>query len=156
MKKLNLSKGGTIFGLLLLLLLTYFRENFLLEINANLAMEVHDRAYSYWLSIFFKGMTPELLSQWKWGLTMVFSVTMTFITILSLYFWFKSVQMLRVIGLFYIMLFAIVCLLSLAGFLTNSFNTIYFILRKILGIVQSPLPFFAFFVLMYWSVKVEK
>lgn len=153
MKKLNLNKGATFLGLLLLLLLTYFRENFLLEINAALALEEYSRAYSYWLSDFFKSMTLESLSNWKWGLTIFFSLAMTFTTIVSLYFWFKSVQLLKIIGMFYLGLFTVVCLLALGGIITNSFNEIYFVLRKILGVVQSPLPFFAFFVLFYWSVK---
>tara|TARA_B100000809_G_scaffold249578_1_gene281078 strand:- start:2077 stop:2541 length:465 start_codon:yes stop_codon:yes gene_type:complete len=153
MKALNLNKGVAFFGLLLLLLLTYFRENFLLEINANLALEEYNRAYSYWLSDFFTNMTPELLSKWKWGLTMFISMIMAFITMVSLYVWFKSNQVLKIIGLFYVGLFICVCLLALVGYLTNSFNDIYFILRKILGIVQSPLPFFTLFTLFYWSSK---
>jgi hypothetical protein len=153
MKKLNLNKGATFLGLLLLLLLTYFRENFLLEINAALALEEYNRAYFYWLSDFFKGMTPENLSNWKWGLTIFFSLVMTFITIAALYFWFKSIRVLKILGLFYLVLFFVVCLLSLVGYLTNTFNELYFVLRKVLGVVQSPLPFFVFFTLFYSGAK---
>lgn len=152
MKKLHLNKGLTFLGLLFLLLLTYFRENFLLEINANLAMETYNRAYFYWLSNFFREMRPELLLQWKWGLTIFFSVIITLVTTLSLHLWFKSTSFLKIVILFYIILLAVVCTLALFGFLTSSFNNVYFVLRKILGVVQSPLPFFAFFVLFYWSV----
>ena len=98
-------------------------------------------------------MTPDILVKWKWGLTMLFSVIMTFVTILSLYFWFKSIRVLKILGLFYLVLFFIVCLLSWVGYLTNTFNELYFVLRKVLGIVQSPLPFFAFFTLFYWRAK---
>jgi len=153
MKQLNLNKGATLLGLLLLLLLTYFRENFLLEINASLASDALDRSQSYWLSGFFKNMTQDILIKWKWGLTMFFSVIMTFVTLLSLYFWYQSVQLLKIVGLLYLILFALVFLIALIGYLTSSFDVIYFILRKILGIVQSPLPFFAFFALFYWNLK---
>lgn len=155
MKNHNLSKAGTFFCFLLLLLLTYFRENFLLEINASMALEEYNRSYSYWLSDFFENMTHELLIKWKWGLTMFFSVVMTFVTILSLYCWYKSIYLLKIVGLFYLVFLLIVCVLSLVGFVTNSFNDLYIVLRKILGLVQSPIPFFVFFVLFYWIEKKD-
>jgi len=150
MRQLNLNKGVALLGLMLLLLLTYFRENFLLEINASLASKDFDRSNTYFLSDFFGNMSKDLLIKWKWGLTAVFSLLISLITILSLYCWFKSVKFFKLISLFYVTLFVIVCLLAFIGFLTSSFNEIYFVLRKIVGVVQSPLPFFAFFTLFYW------
>lgn len=155
MKNLSYNKTVTFLGLILLLVLTYFRENFLLEINANLAMEEFDRSYSYLMSDFFKKMSPEYLKKWKWGVTIVFTGLMTIVTVLSLYSWFKSFQLLRLLGWFYLVLFMIVILLAFIGFLTNSFDDIYFVLRKFLGVVQSPLPFFTFFALFYWSTKIN-
>ena len=153
MKQFNLNKVMTILGLFILLLLTYFRENLLLEINARLTSEVFDRSNSYWFLDFFKTIRNEELLKWKWGLTMLFSIVMSFVTIGSLYSWFKSLQLLKIVGIVYLILFSIVCILAIIGYSTNSFNDIYFVLRKILGIVQSPLPFFVLFALFYWDIK---
>ena len=153
MKILNLNKKFAFLGLLLLLLLTYFRENFLLEINASLASDVFHRSNSYWLSDFFKNMTNDFLVRWKWGLTVFFSLLMSIVTLLSLYVWFKSISVLKIVGIFYFCLLFVLCLFAIIGYLTHSFNDIYFVLRKIVGVVQSPLPFFAFFTLFYWNFK---
>ena len=153
MKLLPINRIGPFFGLLLLLLLTYFRENILLEINANIASETYSVSYYYWFSDFFKKVSPELLVSWKWGVTVVFSLIMSFITILSLYSWFNSIQVLKIISFFYLGIFAFICLSALIGYLGNSFNDIYFILRKTLGVVQSPIPFFSFFALFYSLFK---
>jgi len=153
MKKLNLNKVATFLGLLLLLFLTYFRENFLLEINASLALDAHNRAYSYWLADFFQLQTQENLIKWKWVITIFFSSLMSIITMISLRFWFESNKFVKMIGLIYLFTFIFIVLLGMLGFLLGSFNDIYFILRKILGFIQSPIPFFTFFVLIYWSYE---
>ena len=153
MKKLNLNKVATFLGLLLLLFLTYFRENFLLEINASLALDAHNRAYSYWLADFFQLQTQENLIKWKWVITIFFSSLMSIITMISLRFWFESNKFVKMIGLIYLFTFLFIVLLGMLGFLLGSFNDIYFILRKILGFIQSPIPFFTFFVLIYWSYE---
>jgi len=155
MRQLKLNKVVAFLGVFLLLLLTYFRQNFFLEINAILASEAFDRSNSYWLSDFFNNIPFANLLKLKWGLTMVFSIVMTAVTILSLHFWFKSIHFFKVVGLFYLVLFVVICLLALIGFLTNSFNDIYFALRKLLGLVQSPLPFFTFFTLFYRVLKKD-
>jgi hypothetical protein len=150
---MNHNKKVAFIGLLLLLLLTYFRENLLLAINANLALADFDRSYSYWFSDFFKDMPKGFLMKWKWGLTVFISVLMTVVTAVSLFYWFRSKQILKIVGILYAFVYLVLCLLALVGYVTNSFNEIYFVLRKILGIVQSPIPFFAFFTLFYWSDK---
>lgn len=153
MKTLKINRKFAILGLLILLLCTYFRENFLLAINANLASFEFNRAYSYWCSDFFQKMDTCLLIKWKWGITIFFSLIMSAITILSLFVWFKSKEALKIILFSYVIFFFLVCFLSIIGFFTNTFNDLYFVLRKILGIVQSPFPFFIFFILFYWSNK---
>ena len=147
MKTINLNKVLTFIGLLLLLLFTYFRENFLLQINAFLAGKTHNRAYYYWLSDFFYNLSRADLTKWKWGLTFLFALLMSVVTIYSLHSWFKRMQFTRIISFFYIAAFSFVVLIAVIGFLSGSFNEIYFVLRKVLGIIQSPIPFFAFFAL---------
>jgi len=155
---LNLNKTVTFFGVLILLLFTYFRENFLLEINASLASETFDRSSTYWLADYFQNMPQNLLLKWKWGLTIFFSLNMPLITIGSLYYWFKSKEVLKLSAGIFSVLFLIVGIVASFGFLMNSFNAIYFVLRIIIGLLQSPIPFFTLFVLFYWmcSMKYDK
>ena len=144
MVSLQKNKGLTIGGLILLLLLTYFRENFLLEINAALANDVLNRAYSYWLADFFKTLSYSHLIKWKWGITILFSIIMSLITILSLYFWYKSKRLIKLVVYVYLASFLFVCVFGGLGFLFKRFDDVYFVLRKILGVIQSPIPFFVF------------
>ncbi len=153
MSLLKLDKNFAFFGLFLLLLFTYFRENFLLEINATLAAESYNRSYIYWMSDFFRKMTHSELLRWKWGITIVFSVVMTFITVGSIHVWFRSANYLKTTITVYFLAFGLVSLIALIGYLTNFFEQVYPMLRKILGIVQSPLPFFTFFALFYSKNK---
>jgi len=155
MKSLVHKSVYVVFGVILLLLLTYFRENILLEINANLALEEYNRAYSYWFADYFKGMSRDSLIKWKWTATIVFSFLMSAITICSLYIFFTSFNVLKRVLIIYLIIFIIGFLLAVIGYLTGSFNEVYFVLRKILGIVQSPLPFFAFFVLFYYEKRLS-
>ena len=150
MKKWKPSKLLAFVGLILVLLCTYFRENFLLTINALLASKTYSSAYAYWLSDFCSTMPATQLMQWKWGLTIFFSIAIAGITLLSLYCWFKSYKLLKTAIWFYAVLFLGVGLLALVGVLTHSFDAIYFVLRKALGVVQSPLPLFVFFAFFYW------
>lgn len=152
---MNLSKGFAFIGLVFLLLLTYFRENFLLAINASMALEEYNRSYFYWFSDFFQKMDSERLIFWKWGLTIVFSLVMSMVTIGSLYVWFRSVKMMKISVIIYLVFFSLVCLLMFTGYLADNFNGVYFASRKILGIIQSPLPFFTFFTLFYWSFRYK-
>lgn len=143
----------TFVGFVLLLLCTYFRENILLEINANLALAENNRSYKYWFSGLFKNMPTDMLVKFKWGVTLLFSIVMPIITIGTLYVWFKSIDVLRISGLFFLVLLIVVFIFAFGGYMFNSFGEVYFVLRKILGVVQSPLPFFALFTLFYWNFK---
>jgi hypothetical protein len=154
MKNWKLNNFLAIFGGFLLLILTFFRENLLLTINALIKSEVYNRAYSYWFSEFFKKVPFEYLKIWKWGLTISFSILMTIITLASLYSWFKSKQHLKFLILLYFGVFIGLFLIGSISFLLNSFDTVYFVLRRVLGVVQSPIPFFGFFILFY-SLKMK-
>ena len=149
MKKFNLLRVASLAGLILLFLLTFVRENLLLEINALLKGLQYDRSYNYLFANFFKTLPQDQLFQFKWGLTMGFSVVIPIITILALYGWFKSLQLSKLIVKLYGVIFIVVLLVAGIAYAFNSFDAIYLILRRILGVVQSPIPFFFFFVLFY-------
>ena len=144
---MNKYKITTIVGVVCILVLTFFRENFLLEINSLINNVTFHRASFYWFYSFFEGLDQPSLGRWKWGLTIFFSLVITFLTIGSLYTWFRSKELVQFISKLYFALFFFIVLLALLGFLFNSFTTVYPLLRKLLGIVQSPIPFFVFFLL---------
>jgi hypothetical protein len=153
MSNWKLNKWLTVLGVFLLLFLTFFRENILLAINALIAKEEYSKAYFYWFTEYFKGLPYEDLVVWKWIATIFFSVTMSIITVLALFSWFKSVRIVRFVGLIYLGTFFFLLLTGGLGFLLNKFDAVYFVLRKILGLVQSPIPFFSFFLLLSYSKK---
>jgi hypothetical protein len=149
MKILDLNKGYTVLGFIALLFCTYFRENILLEINALISVNKYDRSYSYWFVIFFKSIALERLVYWKWGVTLFFSVLMPIITILSLYSWFQNKAYRKILVIIYVICFCLLVIIAGIGFLFNCFDSIYFIIRRIIGIIQSPVPFFLFSLLFY-------
>jgi hypothetical protein len=140
-------------GVLLILILTYFRENLLLEINALVSGVQFDRSSAYWFFDFFKEMGPSILMRWKWGLTVFFSILITLLTIGSLYSWFGAIEMVKFLSKLYLLLFGGITIIALGGFLLNSFHTVYPGLRKILALVQSPIPFFLFYLFFYQKNK---
>jgi hypothetical protein len=142
-----------ILGVVLILTLTYFRENLLLEVNALLNGDQFDRSSAYWFFDFFKEMGQSNLIRWKWGLTASFSIAITVLTIGSLFLWFKSLELIKFISMLYLLLFGLMTVVALVGFLLNAFQSVYPLLRKALGLVQSPIPFFVFYLL---SVQKNK
>jgi hypothetical protein len=151
MKKVSfpLNKGFTILGFTAILLCTYFRENILLEINALIDLKGEDRSFSYWFINFFKSIPVTQLNYWKWGVTFFFSALIPIITIISLHSWFQDEAYRKILVLVYIICFSFLILIGVVGILFNCFDLIYFLLRKVLGVVQSPFPFFCFFLLFY-------
>ena len=155
MREQKLNKSLAILGFILLLILTYFRENLLLEVNALINKDVTNRAYSYWFYTFFKHKTVDSLIVWKWGITLSFSITMASLTIGSLYSWFKNKPFLKLLVIIYLSTFAFIVMLAGLGFIMNQFDSIYPVLRKLLGVIQSPIPFFSLFLLIYWVKNNE-
>jgi len=147
MKNLILNRILVIVGVVILLLGTYFRENLLLEINALIEGHEYDRSYSYWFASFFKGLNKAELYNWKWGISIFFSLIIPIITLLTLYGWFKSKQLLKLLSIIYVIVFTFMLLMTSFSYVFGIFDDIYFVLRKIIGLLQSPLPFFLFFLL---------
>jgi len=150
MRILKRNKLLTIFGFLLLIVCTYFRENILLQINASLEGEVFHRSYIYLFADFFNNLSQTELTIWKWGVTIVVSSIMSAITIVSLHQWFQSYKLAKLTSYIYGITLIFVVLLAFISYLFGCFYDVYFILRLILGLVQSPIPFFAFFTLFYF------
>jgi hypothetical protein len=149
----RLNKVYTYIGFVVLLLCTYFRENILLEINALLALKEYDRSFSYWFISFFKSVSLGELIYWKWGITLFFTILMSIVTIFSLHNWFKERQNLKVVVLIYFISFLSLVIIGGVGYLFNSFEIVYVLLRKVLGVIQSPLPFICFLLLFRYKNK---
>jgi hypothetical protein len=152
MGKLSLNKGLAIAGFLLLLLCAYFREVLLLDINALIAakgMVTNNNE-----SLFNDFLIPEL-TKWKWIVSIFFTVTISLLTIFSLYNWFKDLDYTKFIISLYIVASGIIVLVSLIAFLMNSFNAVSPFLRRIFGVIHSPIPLFIFF-LLYLAKKKDK
>ncbi|MGB0882631.1 MAG: hypothetical protein ACPGSO_06725 [Vicingaceae bacterium] len=107
------------------------------------------------MSDFFREQPIDQLQYWKWGLTFFFSGLMSLVTLISIHIWFKVTEYLKISLVFYFVTFVFVFVLAIAGYFVGAFDMVYPLLRKILGIIQSPLPFFFFFVLFYWKEKTD-
>ena len=153
MKKLNLNKGFAIFGFIGLMIFVYFRENLLLEINAVLAQKEVNTAYAFWFADFFIGLPKEQLIKWKWIVSISFTFSIAVLTIFSLHNWFRDVMYTKRIVNLYLFLTVFLILMGLVSYLLNSFNDIYPFLRRVFGVIHSPIPFFMLFLLIYWKKK---
>jgi hypothetical protein len=153
MQNFLFNKWTSIFSILLLLFCTYFRENLLLEINAYIKDLEYSRAYSFWFSSYFSDLSKAKLYQLKWITTIFFSVLMSLLTIFSLHSWFLNKQFTQLLIFIYTILAGVILIISIIAFIVGEFSDVYFVLRKALGIVQSPIPCFAFFALFYYTKK---
>ena len=124
--------------------------------HANIALEEFDRSYYYWFSNFISEIELDQLVYWKWAITLVFSVIIIIFTLSAQYLWFKSMENIKLMIKFYLLLLFIACLLSLSILFIDDYSNIYSLLRKIIGLIQSPLPCFLFFAFFYWDVKNKK
>lgn len=150
LNKRIIKKGLSIACLLLLLLLTFFRENLLLAINANIAGENYHRAFNYWFSEFFRNQNLENLLFWKWMLTISFASIMSLVTILGLHFWFHIKKHTLLVVWIYFIYACLIGTISFIAYLFSGFNVIYPYIRMMLGAVLSPVPFFSFFAIFYF------
>jgi len=148
--KLNKRKIIAIFLFLLLLVIAVVRENVFLELNAIIRKVTYNRAYFYFFQESFTKLPYIKLMQLKWLLTALFSCIMALISFTVIYLWFKNKLYNKWTLLFYALLFGILLLLTpmLYGF--NLFNNYYFIVRKIAGFIQSPLPLLLLSILMFY------
>lgn len=133
--------------------LTLFRENLFLEINAILSGENVNRANFYLFYDFFINFSTEQLIQLKYIATLSFIFGFSLLTYLTIKCWFKNKQYnkitLVVIGVF-IGLF----LLGIGVFkVLGVYSENYFIFRKAIGFLQSPLLLFILLSLFFFLDK---
>jgi hypothetical protein len=153
MKKNLKGKTVCVLGFFLVLFLTYVRENIALEINASLNHESYSRAYSYMFSDYFNSLPDKELRLWKWVVSISFTAIMSIVTIFSLHHWFSNKEFTRFIIIVYVIAFCVLTLIFMIGYLTNSFDNVHAILRRVTGVVHSPIPFFVFFTLFFFKKK---
>ena len=154
MKKINHRKWSTAFILGLLLALIYLRENMLLGINAFLNERAFgNKAYYFWVTNYFSGMSKETLIKFKWLTTGSFSVLMAGLTIFALHNWFRNNDYTRLLLYLYGLGALIIAVVTIVAQLFGVFDSVYRLLRTIIGINHTPLPFFIFFSLFYWIEK---
>lgn len=144
-----MSKKFAVLGFVLLLAFVFLRENMLLVVNAKLANKSNDWSYYYWVSDFFWGLENNKLYFLKWVVSISFTLAIALLTVFSLHVWFKNKNYLKFIINIYLVIFSIVLLIGVLGYLTVGFEVVYPILRRIFGIVHSPLPFIFLFLLFY-------
>jgi hypothetical protein len=150
MNKVLINRVIPIFNLLFLLILTFFRENLLLSINANIAELTYNRAYDYWFSELFTNMTIEDLFFFKWTVTLSFSVVMSLVTIISLHLWFQNKSYTRLVLWSYGSFAFLIVIISIVANFFDGFGMVYRYLRMILSAVLSPIPLFSFFAIFYY------
>lgn len=152
MNKLDIkSKFYLVFLVGGILFFTFLRENIFLEINSILKGDGLNKAYFYWFYDFFKSKS-EYLIQIKWGLTFFFILSISLFTVTSLFLMYG-----KKIGIFitkiFIAYFLLIIIFYLILKLTKTYEDGYFIARKLIGIVQTPLPYFILSSVIYLYQK---
>ncbi len=140
---------------LMVCFLMLLRENIFLEINAILNQDEYNKAYFYFFENVFQKMSHHQLILWKWVLTVGFIVAVSGITLVVIYLWFRDVNFLKTSLWVYGFLFIVLVILFSIFKLTNTFEQNYFILRKLIGVMHSPLLLFIFFTLFYYLEKKQ-
>lgn len=96
---------------------------------------------------FLINWSPSEILILKWSLTILFSILFFGITYLIIQLAFKKKLYNRIIIYFYCVLIGFSALFFLIGKLTGTYETIYGIIRTLMGIVQSFLPLMLFAIL---------
>lgn len=142
-----------VFSILLvlaILVLTFLRENLFLEINSIINNQTYNKAYFYWFNDWFNQLSIVSLLRLKWLLTICFVLMVSSITALVIQINFRKDQLFFIIKL-YLVIFVLLLVLSTFLWLSGGWNLGYFVLRKIIGVLQSPLPLFVLYPFMYFS-----
>jgi hypothetical protein len=153
MKLLPLNKIVSIIGVVLLLVAVYFRENILLQINSLLENDIYNYSLGFSFSSYIKQLSKADLYKWKWIISLSFTFFIAIMTIFSLHFWFKNKTTTKLILKIYLLVFSLICFIGVGGYLFNQFNEVYPFLRRMIGVIHSPIPFILLFILIYSSNK---
>ncbi|PCI99638.1 MAG: hypothetical protein COB15_04020 [Flavobacteriales bacterium] len=147
---LNRNKIVVILCFLLLLLSVYIKEILSLEINSLIA-----GGNKFSKVGVLKELSTNELVKWKWLVSIFFTIVISILTLLSFHFWFKNITYTKMVAKLYLIVLCLVIFIGGAGFLTIGFSEVYPLLRRVFGIIHSPIPFFILFVLFYWKEKEE-
>lgn len=142
--------------LFLIVGLTFLRENLFLEINAILNHQEYNNAYFYFLYDFFKGLKAIELLFLKWGLTILFILLISFLTILIIHNWFKQQVFTKATIVIYLFIYLGLLLLVLFSKWLGFYENIFIFFRKIIGLLTSPIPLFFLFSVLYYKQKSTK
>ena len=150
------NKIVSILGVMLLLVAVYFRENILLQINALLANDTYNYSLAFSFSNVIKELPVQELPKWKWIISLSFTFFIAIVTIFSLHTWFRNTTYTKLMLMIYLVVFGVIFLIGVGGHLFNQFDAIYPLLRRIIGIVHSPIPFIFLFILFYKQSTLKK
>lgn len=139
----------------IILVLTILRENVFLEINAIIDGYNYNNAYFYFFNEHFSKLPVKELVLLKWVLTIIFIGSISACSVFAIHLWFRNKQYNKTTIFIYLILFGITALITLLLKVTGQFTDYYFVVRKMIGFLQSPLPLFLFFI-MYLYLADDK
>lgn len=141
---------------LLILLLTLIRENIFLEINAIIAEQGYNNAYFYWFEEVFASMQVSQLLTLKWVLTVSFILSTTLLTLWFIKLWFSNKDYIKLALIVYASLFLLIVVKAVFFTYFVGENSFYPLLRKMVGLLSSPIPLFIFYALFYYWENKKK
>ena len=125
---------------LLIFGLTILRENLFLDINSVIENYDFNSTYFYYFHSKLLNFNSSELFQLKWLLTILFSVVISGLSTLVISFWFRGGKILRYVIYVYVSICTFFIIAAFLLWCVNGVDEYYFVLRKITGFVQSPLP----------------
>lgn len=138
-------KTIAVISILLVIGLTFLRENVFVEINAIIAGHDYNKAYFHVFDETISSLSLKEIQQLKWGLTIIFILIISMLTVISIYFWFKVKNYTVLTLKAYAVVLSGVVLLTLILWFLGAFTSYYFVVRKMIGFLQTPLPLFLLF-----------
>ncbi|MDA9783039.1 hypothetical protein N9B55_01360 [Vicingaceae bacterium] len=126
--------------LILLALLSYYREVLFVSINAVIAGEQFFWAKTTQID-FFHNKSAATLVQYKYIMTVGFTLLFGLFTVIGLRVSFKERTPFLLVLLVYALCGFVAFVVLLYSFLTNSFNSVYSFLRLIIEYVHNPLVY---------------
>ena len=137
------------FWFLLLLSISYVRENLAIEINAIIDGYDYNRASFYWFQQWLGTLNFQQLTMVKWGLVGVFYPIFTLLATFIIHFSFHQKKYTFTTLNFYSIILLVLILVTAVAYPLGYFDAVYFFLRKLLGFVFSPLPVFMLWLVFY-------
>jgi len=135
--------------MLLLIVVSYIRENLAIEINAIIDGYDYNRAGFYWFQHWLETLSFQQLSMVKWGLVVLFYPVFTLLAILIIRHSFHQKNYTITTLYFYSIILLVLILVTAIAYSLGYFDAVYFFLRKLLGFVFSPLPVFMLWLAFY-------